>query len=87
MWYPIRSSRRDAEHVQAVISRVFFINPQCLPGIVPSEDASIDVLPDEATNAPEREAPVAVLETGNNKAGEHHSVAEVGPGKEPTFSE
>ena len=38
------------------------------------------------TNAPEREAPVAVLETDNNKVGEHLSVADVGSGKEPNFS-
>ena len=32
------------------------------------------------TNAPEREALVAVLETDNNEAGEHLYVAEVGLG-------
>ena len=57
------------------------------PGAIPSEVASTDVHPDEVTNAPEREAPVAVLETGNSKVGEHLSAAEVGLGEEPTFSE
>ena len=38
------------------------------------------------TNASEREAPAAVFETDNSKAGEHFSVAEVGSGKEPAFS-
>ena len=37
-------------------------------------------------HVPEREAPVAFLETENIKADEHLSVAEVGSGKEPTFS-
>ena len=39
------------------------------------------------TNAPEKEAPVAVLETKNSKAGEYLSASEVGLGKEPTFSD
>ena len=39
------------------------------------------------TNEPEREAPIAVLEMENSKAGEHLSAAEVGSGKEPTFSD
>ena len=39
------------------------------------------------TNAPEREAPIAVLEMGNSKAGEHLSATEVGSGEEPNFSE
>ena len=39
------------------------------------------------TNAPEREASVAVRETDNSKAGEHLSAAEVRLGKEPTFSD
>ena len=47
---------------------------------------SADVHPDEVTNAPEREAPIAVLETDNSKAGEPLYAAEVGSGKEPTFS-
>ena len=61
----------------------FFINPQWPPGIVPLEAASIDVRPGEATNAPEREAPAAVLEMDNSEAGEHLSAAEVGLGNEP----
>ena len=39
------------------------------------------------TNALEREAPAAFLETENSKADEHLSAAEVGSGKEPAFSE
>ena len=68
----------------------FFINPRCPPpppGVVPTEATSIDVHPDEVTNTPEREAPAAVLETDNSKAGEHLSTTEVGLGKEPAFSE
>ena len=57
------------------------------PGVVPAEVASTDVHPDEVTNAPEREAPIAVLEMGNSKAGEHLSATEVGSGEEPNFSE
>ena len=57
------------------------------PGVVPAEATSIDVHPDEVTNTPEREAPAAVLETDNSKAGEHLSTTEVGLGKEPAFSE
>ena len=68
------------------LSPKFFINPRCPPGTVPTEAASTDVLLDEETNAAEREDPVVVLETGNSKAGEHSSAAEVGSGKEPTFS-
>ena len=65
----------------------FFINPRCPPGVVPTEAASIDVHLDEVTNALEMEAPIAVLEMDNSKAGKHLSVAEVGSGKEPAFSE
>ena len=68
------------------LSPKFFINPRCPLDIVPAEAASTDVLPDEETNAPEREAPIIVPETGNSKAGEHPSAVEVGSGKEPTFS-
>ena len=64
----------------------FFINPQCPPGIVPAEAASTDVIPNENTNAPEREAPVVVPEMDNSKVGEHPSASKVGSGKEPTFS-
>ena len=69
------------------LSLEYFINPRCPPGTVPVEAASTDVLSNEETNAPEREAPVVVPETGNSKAGEHPFGAEVGLGKEPTFSE
>ena len=62
------------------LSPKFFINPQCPPGAVPTEVASIDVRPGEMTNAPEREAPTVVLETDNSEAGKHLSVVEVGPG-------
>ena len=68
------------------LSLEFFINPRCPPGVVPAEAASIDVCPGEATNAPEREAPAAVLKTDNSDAGEHLSTAEVGLGNELDFS-
>ena len=68
------------------LSPEFLINPRCPPSVVPTEVVSTDVLPDEATNAPEGEAPVAVLKTGNSKEGEHPSALAVGSGKEPTFS-
>ena len=38
------------------------------------------------TNAPERKAPTAILETNNREAGEHLSAAEVRLGNEPVFS-
>ena len=66
------------------LSKEFFL---LILDVVPVEDASTNVLLDEVTNAPEREAPIAVLETGNSKAGEHPFATEVGSGKEPTFSE
>ena len=69
------------------LSPKFFINPRCPPGVIPVEAASIDVHSDEVTNAPEREAPIAFLEMENSKADEHLFAAEVGSGKEPTFSE
>ena len=69
------------------LSPEFFINPRCTLGVVPAEAASIDVHPDEVTNASKREASVTVLETDNSKVGEHLSTAEVGSGKEPAFSE
>ena len=72
--------------MQTVISRVF-INPRFPLGAIPTEAMSIDVHPNEVANAPERKAPVAVLETDNSKAGEHLSATEVGSGKEPTFSD
>ena len=68
------------------VSLEFFIDPRCPPGVVPVEAASIDVCPGKAMNALKREAPVVVLETDNSEAGEHLSIAEVGPGNEPDFS-
>ena len=68
------------------LSPDFFIDPRCPPGDVPAEATSTNVHPDEVTNVPEREAPIAVLETDNSKASEPLSTAEVGLGKEPTFS-
>ena len=68
------------------LSPEFFINPQCPPGVVPAEVASTEVHPDEVTNAPQREAPIAVLKMDNSQAGEPLSAAKVGSGKEPTFS-
>ena len=53
------------------------------PRYCPTEVASIDVHPGEATNAPEREALTAVLETDNSEAGEHLFTAEVGLGNGP----
>ena len=69
------------------LSPEVFINPRCPPGVVPTEAAPTDVHLDEVMNAPEREAPVTIHETDNSKAGEPLSVAEVGSGKEPTFSD
>ena len=68
------------------LSPEFFINPRCPPSVVPAEAASINVRPSEMTNAPEREAQAAVLETDHSKVGEHLSTTEVRQGKEPTFS-
>ena len=50
------------------------------PGTVHGEVASIDVHLGEATNAPEREALVAVLKTDNSEASEHLFATKVGPG-------
>ena len=69
------------------LSPKFFINPRCPPGAVPVIAASIDVHHDEVANVLDREAPAAVLETDNSKAGEHFSVTKVGSVKEPSFSE
>ena len=69
-----------------LLSPKFFINPRCPPSVVPAKPASIDVRPGEMTNALEREAPAAVLETDHSMVGEHLSAAEVGPGKGPAFS-
>ena len=68
------------------LSPEFFINPRCPPGDVPAEAASIHVCPGEVTNAQEREAPAAVLETDNSEAGEHLSAVRVGPGNESDSS-
>ena len=68
------------------LSPKFFINPQCPPGAVPAEAASIDVYPGEVANVPEREAPATVLKMDNSEAGEHISTIEVGPGNELGFS-
>ena len=68
------------------LSLEFFINPRCPPGAIPAEVASIYVHPGEMMNAPEKEAPPAVLEADNREAGKHLSAAEVGPGNEPVFS-
>ena len=67
------------------LSLEFFINPQWPPDAVPTEVASIDVCPSEMMTAPEKEAPVAVLETDHSIVGEHLSTVEVGPSKEPDF--
>ena len=67
------------------LSLEFFINHRCPLGVVPTEAASMDVRPGEVTNAPEREAHVAVVEMDHSKVDKHLSVAEVGPGKEPAF--
>ena len=50
------------------------------PKCCPAEAASIDVHPDEVTNALEREAPAVVLEMDNSKVGEHLFAVEVGSG-------
>ena len=68
------------------LSPYFFINPRCPQGAIPAEAASVDVHPNEVTNAPEREALIAVLETDNSKAGQPLYAAKVGFGKEPNFS-
>ena len=68
------------------LSPEFFINPRCPPSVVPTEAASIDGRPGEATNALEREAPTTVLETDNSEAGENLFVAKVGLGNKPNFS-
>ena len=55
-------------------------------GAIPAEAASMDVRLGEVTNAPEREALAAVLETDHSRVGDHLSAAEVGLGKESAFS-
>ena len=64
----------------------FFINPQCLPGAVLAEVATIDVSSGEAMIASEKEVPTAVLEVDISKAGEHHPTAKVGLGNKPDSS-
>ena len=44
------------------LSPEFFINPRCLPGVVPVESATIVVRSGEAMIASEREVLAAVLE-------------------------
>ena len=62
----------------------FFINPRCPLGVVSVEAASIGAHFYKITNALEKEAPIAVLETNHNEVGEPLS-AEVEPSKEPTL--
>ena len=57
------------------LSPEFFINPRCHSGVVHAKAASIDVCHGEVMNAPEREAPIAVIETNNSGVGEHLSAA------------
>ena len=68
------------------LSPEFFNNPQCPPGAIPAEAASINVRPSEVTNVPERKSPATILKKYNSEAGEHLSTAEVGSGNEPVFS-
>ena len=68
------------------LSPEFFIKPRCPPGTVLAKAASIDVRLGETMNAPEREAPIVVLEKDNSEAGEHLFAADVGLGDEPDFS-
>ena len=68
------------------LSREFLINSRCPSSVAPAKVESIDVRPGEMKNAPEMEAPAAVLEKDHGKVGEHLSATEVGPGKEPSFS-
>ena len=62
----------------------FFFNPRCPPGAVLIEVTPISVRSGEMTNAPENEAPAAVIETNHSEVGEHLST-EVEPSKEPAF--
>ena len=61
------------------LSKEFFINPRCPPGTTLAEVVSIFVHSGEATNAPERKALAAVLESDDSEAGEHLSATEVEP--------
>ena len=68
------------------LSPEFFINPQCPPGVVPAEAATIDVRSSETMIALEMEVPTAVLETDIREVGELLSGAEVRLGNEPDSS-
>ena len=59
------------------LSPEFFINPRCPLGAAPAANASINVRSGEVTNAPEREAPAAVLETDNNEVDEQPRLGRV----------
>ena len=61
-----------------LLSPEFFINPQCLLGVVPVEAATIVVRSGVAMIASEREVPAVVLEADISEAREHLSAAEVG---------
>ena len=59
------------------LSPEFFINPRCLPGVVPVEAATIVVHSGEAMIESKMKVPTAVLEADISEAGEHLSVVEV----------
>ena len=67
--------RDGMSDMSKTLSLEFFINHQCPLGAVPTEGASMDVSPGEVTNAPEREAPVAIVEMDHSKVGKHFSAA------------
>ena len=68
------------------LSLEFFINPQCPPGAVLVEAATIDVRSGEAMIASERGVPVAVLEVDISEASKHFSASEVALGNESDSS-
>ena len=68
------------------LSLGFFINPQCPPGAVLTEAATIDVRSGEAMIALERGVPIAVLEVDISEASKHFSASEVALGNEPNSS-
>ena len=68
------------------LSSEFFVNPQCPPGVVPTEAAVIDVRSGEAMIVSEREVLAAVLEEDISEAGKHLSAPKVGLGNEPDSS-
>ena len=67
------------------LSLEFFIDPRCPPRAVSAKATTIDVHPGEVMNAPEREAPAAVLETDNSEVCEHIFATEVRPSNDPDF--